>query len=333
MAIPEKQIKELIDAVKALQTPEPLMDVPEQTPISDMYARWTLDCVVNVAHAVGQDFVKRIRHYRDVPGPIATHLSDFKARSGHDPMWPNAEQRANIFEPLFGASAGYSRDDPTSAFHESAKDVRHAAVAFSERVFDTGEAMLRRAFVDAAEGFLGYLSTLAGSVVQVGDNQTRTVFGRAREILTDQAVAQAFGLPQVPTSRAPGVTWPPGAVWPLTNHLDGDGAYLIQEIARNLDIQRVMTINQQRFRALQRVAHQGALTIAAVNNGGHRNAPPLVDRLIEFAYSWATALRLPTTESVLALGTGEVEPTIDTGVANASEERPRLGILGAPARK
>ena len=33
-------------------------------PLSDMYARWTLDCVVEVAYAIALDFANRPRHYR-----------------------------------------------------------------------------------------------------------------------------------------------------------------------------------------------------------------------------------------------------------------------------
>jgi hypothetical protein len=54
---------------------------------------------------------------------------------------------------------------PTQPPRSTALTVRTAAVAYSERVYDTGEPMLKQAFIDAARHFQAYLSTLSGGLL------------------------------------------------------------------------------------------------------------------------------------------------------------------------
>jgi hypothetical protein len=248
-----------------------------------IYARWTLDCVVDAATTIAQDYRTRYRQYRDVPPAIAAILANMNSRVGYDPAWPNAAQRSAIYSPLIGSSDGQVNADSTSSFHQTAIGVRTAAIAYSERVYNTGEPMLRRALIEAARLFSAYLSTLSGGVVDRARQDTEFIFSSSVQVLQSAQIAQAFGLPPAPPA------WPLPRQVEGDEHLDGNGAYLIQEVSRFLKSSAGMT-TQQQFLALQRVALSGARTIQSINNGAHNIAEQVPD-LIGAAYTWATALR------------------------------------------
>jgi hypothetical protein len=252
--------------------------------IPDIYARWTLDCVVEAALAIAIDYRTRYRQYRDVPTDVARLLADMKSKVGADPKWPNKDQRTAMTLPLLGPSDADTDTEVSGPFCEAAKAVRAAAIAYSERVFNTGEPMLRQAFVDAARHFYAYLTTLDGSVVTNADEDTKPIFEKSGKVLSDEGVAKAFGLPPAPSDS-----------WPVPDriedrgggYLDGNGAYLVEEVARVL--QDGKGIAQQQFLALQRAAVAGARTINGVLHKQQEDADPA--RLIGDAYTWSTALR------------------------------------------
>jgi hypothetical protein len=269
---------------------------PGTMAIPGIYARWTLDCVVEAATVIAHDYRTRYRQYRNVdPDNIGVVLADIKSRVGFDPSWPNKDQRTAINVPLLGPSEAEAGADSTAPFCEVAKAVRAAAIAYSERVYDTGEPMLRQAFIDAARHFRAYLLTLSGSVVLRAMKDTEPFFQKSTEVLSNRGVGDAFGLP-----NAPKKSWPlPEPVEERINgYLNGDGAYLMEEISRVL--QENKGITQQQFLSLQRAAASGARTIHFVLQNDHeliRNGEdsdkvhPKLLSLIGDAYSWATALR------------------------------------------
>jgi hypothetical protein len=271
-------------AARAKPAPAKPAPDPRTKAIPDIYARWTLDCVVEAALAIANDYRTRYRQYRDVPDVVARLLADMKSKVGADPKWPNKDQRTAMVLPLLGPSDADTDTELSGPFCEAAKAVRAAAIAYSERVYDTGEPMLRQAFVEAARQFHAYLTTLGGSVVANADEDTEPMFEKSRRVLSAEGVAKAFGLP-----AAPADSWP--VPDPIDNrkrgYLDGNGAYLIEEVARVL--QDGKGIAQQQFLALQRAAVAGARTINAVLNNEQEKLD-LTD-LIGDAYSWSTALR------------------------------------------
>lgn len=255
------------------------------SPIVGIYAHWTLDCVVEAATAIAHDYRTRYRQYHAASPEIATILADMNSRTGYDPIWPNAAQRTAINTPLIGSSDALANGDTTSPFHQTALAVRTAAIAYAERVYDTGEAMLRQAFIDAARHFQAYLSTLSGGVVERARHDTEPIFRQSIQVLTNREIAQAFGLPPAPSNA-----WPlPDAITD-DNYFNGDGAYLMEEVSRVLQSPDEL-ITQQRFVTLQRAAVSGARTIHGILHGAQFADEAMVRGLIGVAYTWATALR------------------------------------------
>ncbi|MCP4307706.1 MAG: hypothetical protein GY788_23095 [bacterium] len=249
--------------------------------VAEMYSLWTLDCIVDVAHAVALDFVKRPRHYRRVPGQVAIVLEQIKAWTGNQPEWPDNEQRAAIFGAILGASDAKAGGDRTEQFHLASAALREAAAAFAERVYDTGVAMLRQRFSDSVITLRAHLKTLEGRVVTLGYKQTRAIFDNSRSVFANAEVAAAFGLPPAP-----------GNDWPLAGTFSGDGAYLIEEITRVLRPESTGLVPERQITVLQRIADYGQSTIAGVmNDSGGWDSDDCIDGLIRDAYSWMAALR------------------------------------------
>lgn len=251
------------------------------SPIPVLYEIWVLDCLVVLANAVSWDFAKRPRHYADVDEKIAMSCSNFRTKTGADPDFQNTEQRTWNQAAMFGSSPSSPLAAETHPFHGAAADLRRAAVAYSERVYNTGEAMLRQSFLDSARVLQAYLSTLKGSVIKRNFSELSGVFDKAIMIMKTAEIAKAFGLPPAPNND-----WPVGEVY------DGNGSFLIEEISNKTSSELPTPISQKRFLVLQRIAVNGAKTLTGVLLlDSIEKDENRVRLLIGCAYAWETAIR------------------------------------------
>lgn len=253
----------------------PKNGVSSSQPLAALYQRYVLDPLVEVARAVSHDFVQRPRQYRAVPENVAAVLDGFRTRTGCDPEWPSAEQRAALFAPVFGA-----------AFHGAGAQLRRAAAAFAECCGEGKPEPLEDRVREAAAAFRGYLRSVEGRSLSAADRDTSAAFRSAIEVFRNKDVAGAFGLPP-----APGDTWP---VEPVSeaDTASADAVYLIEEIQRSLVLSAAVTAQQ--FLLLQRVAHYGGLTIAGVlgDPASWKNAD-WIRTLVRDAHGWESALQSP----------------------------------------
>ncbi len=81
-----------------------------------MYKRWTLDCVVTIAHAVAVDFSDRPELYRQVADDIAAKLTELQASYGFQANFPDMPIRQRLMKPVFGESDGHGSGNDGSAF-------------------------------------------------------------------------------------------------------------------------------------------------------------------------------------------------------------------------
>ena len=248
--------------------------------IADMYERWTLDCVVELAQAVAADFVSRPRQYKDVSAAVAKSLESLWYLADTDPGFPGAAKRQMVFTPLLGPSDG-KPGDKSSQFHMSSAALRERARAFTERQVQTGEDNLRRAFQDAVITLRSYLVTLRdNAVVNIGDAQTANIFGVSAAVLTDTGVAGVFG--RAPSSES---GWPEGGTF------DDNGARVVEEVSKALQTSRGL-VSQNDFIVMQRIATFGASTLRGVLADPDPSTVQLtdLDDLIQEAYRWKTAV-------------------------------------------
>jgi mersacidin/lichenicidin family type 2 lantibiotic len=254
--------------------------------LAGLYQRAVLDPIVEVARTIAHDLVRRPRHYRSVPENVAVILEGFRNRTGRNAEWLSATQRKNVFSSMFDVSLA-----------ECSTYMRSAVVGLAEHGIGGNPALLGPVR-DAVSAFRANLKALDGRAISEADRETGPVFRNAIEVLRNEAVAFAFGLPAAP-----------GGTWPMDGALEADetssnGGYLIEVIQQTLEpftTQPAMT--QNRFIHLQRVAHYGAMTISAVlDDTDAWDKDERIRSLVGNAYSWEKASQalLPTVDVVRA---------------------------------
>ncbi len=284
-------------------------------PIAALYQCFVLDTLVEVVSAISLDFIKRPQHYQSVPENIANSLEEFRLRTGSDPEWPSAAQRAQIFAPIFGV-----------AFRSASIDLRSAAVIFVESGTERNLIMLEDRVRDTAVSFRGYLKSLEGQAVSSANRETSSVFLSAIEVLRSEAVAGAFGL-----KPALGRDWPLN--WAVeANAVSSDGALLIEEIQRALVLFSFQPVLSQHLVILmQRVAHYGAMTIASIlENAADWNSAKWVSGLVRNVYGWEIALQ--STRSEIEYTDKYLQPRVVSQVALDDEELTSLPTEEGPKR-
>ena len=254
-------------------------------PIAELYGRWALNPLVDVASAIAHDVAVRPNRYKQLSAKTVSILNDFRFKLGTDAEWPNAFQRTLSFRVLYHASL-------------ASPPLREAALLYC-RGGQKDDDPLLDAFRDAAAGFRARIEPLVGDALAMLVGQTGPIFDHAVALFQDEDVAQAFGLPSAPSSN-----------WPLGGDFSGDGAYLVAAIVRGLRESACLagwyrrlsrtTPNEQRlmpllavalpadkFLTLQKAAYFGALTMSRVldkHDGDERE-------LINLAYKWTKALQ------------------------------------------
>jgi hypothetical protein len=167
-----------------------------------------LDCLVELAYKISTDFFKRPHLYTDLAG-MARDLATLHARYGTDEEVPSKEQRNEIYVPLFGESEGHLTNDNGDFSRLNFPRLRNqlvsAAAAFAERVYDTGEDMLRARVRTTHRPFKAFLTGLNGDSLKWSQEGALSPLteGRVYKIFRNRRVASVFGI-----SKAPEDAWP-----------------------------------------------------------------------------------------------------------------------------
>jgi hypothetical protein len=241
-----------------------------------MYAHWTLDCVVDTAVAVSNDYVKRAGHYPAIPVGVRGSLSSLRVQLGKATNWPDANQRAAMFTPILGLSEANPTGGVPSQVQVASEAVREAAEKYLQRQVAASEPALRMAFCDALQTLNIQLQMFAGDALNSAAAETGAVFGVAANVLREAGVASAFG----PRGAPP-------AGWPFPAYANGNGAALIEAITNSPPNKG---ITAQRFLLLQKVAYFGADTIGAAWHYDGTTDIARIAPIIEIANRWKTAL-------------------------------------------
>jgi hypothetical protein len=245
--------------------------------IGQLYARWTLDCLIEIGYAVSMDFVARPQLYLsdDVPESIV----DLRMSYGTDPRFPNTAQRQMMLIPVFGKSDGHTPDASTGAapFHVARKKLIDACISFSERAVDTGVAMLLERIRSALVPLRAHLEGLNGRSLRLSTQQIQTVSNTAIDILKAPEVARVFSVS------------PADDKWPFDS-IDPNGAKLIENAGSKLALPQDCTLSYTKFILLQRVAQEGARTLPLVLTTDPTSEQALL-ALITHGYTWGTSLR------------------------------------------
>jgi len=243
----------------------------------DLYARWTLDALVEVANYVSRDFFARPEFYKaDVDSVIVDLRMDYGTK-----CYPDGAQRTEMCTPIFGISDGavqaVAADDK---FRSLRKPLLDACIRFSERSIVDATAGIEQAIWSALALFQTYLQTFDGTSSRATHEQISSASDSAYRVLTSTGVAQVFGVIQPPAADSG---------WPLTSD-DPNGALVIRSIGQQLRMPPELIFTDEKFQRLRRVAQQGNAAVTAIvqarpgSDGDFKN-------LVIAVYSWAVALR------------------------------------------
>jgi hypothetical protein len=244
--------------------------------IGDLYTRWTLDGLTEIAYAIATDFIVRPQLYQadDIPDAIL----NLRTTYGTSANFPNLIQRQAIMAPILGRSDGLKPDasNTTASFHMARKKLHDAAIAFSERAVDTGIAMLEDRIRSALVPLRSHFDGLRGKSLQLSAGQITSESNTAIDVLTSAGIARVFSV----TS--------PDKSWPLSSN-DPNGAKLVETAGAALPLSADYKMSYTKFILLQRVALEGgrALTTALRVDPASQNLQDLISQL----YTWATSLR------------------------------------------
>jgi len=260
-----------------------MAEAPKNQPfgevLGDLYARWTLDCLIEIAHAVSLDFVAQPNRYRgsDVPENIV----DLRSSYGYQRNYPNQTQRTEVNSPIFGASDGYiaakGGAGVSDDFHNLRSTLFKACVIFTRRSVVDAPGGLKDDIIKAVGKFVPPLSFFEGTSLQFTSTDLQFVSGLAYEIFRSPVVSGRFGFNGV----VPTVEWPLKAD-------DEIGAQLIVAISKELQLKEWGKTEDQ-FRNLRSMAQDGNEALQSIllddPTGQGR-----FDALVSKIYSWAQSV-------------------------------------------
>jgi hypothetical protein len=251
------------------------VDFPEQ--VGRLYARWTLDCIIEIGYAVSIDFITRPQLY--LGGDIPATIVDLRMAWGTDPRFPNTAQRQAMLLPLLGRSDGLPPDASTGSapFYLARKKFVDACVAFSERAVDTGIAMLLERVRSALVPLRTQLEALNGQSQRLTTQQILSLSDTVIGILRAPSVAQVFSVSPADDR------WPFGST-------DPNGAKLVENTGARLPLLPECKLSYTKFILLQRVAQEGARTLPLALTTDPTSDTALL-ALITQGYTWGTSLR------------------------------------------
>lgn len=255
--------------------------------VAAAYFYFELDALIGCAGQVAADFFDRPQLYTALGRqPIAPRLAELNARCGTDERIPSQAQRDRIYQALFGRSAD-TGGGGVGDFSRLSGDLIAACATFAERVFDTGEEMLRERVRSAHRPLRHYLTGLAGDALQWSAQEALGGIARERTypILQNAGICAVFG-----------ISTPPADNWPYAPDANAD--ILIEEITKQLGPE---LLTREAISNRQRSALCGAEALVAVLDFREDGPAEELTSMITRCYTWGAALKCLGSERSLVL--------------------------------
>jgi hypothetical protein len=238
--------------------------------VAELYARPPLDCVIEVACAVAEDYNARPARYTKVAKDIAGLLRGFHEKLGRDSEWPTRAQRSAHYDTLSGRQSPGGH--PQTCMAEVA--FLDAAEACSLGSTARGQGLL-----DTARTFHEYLRSSDTDAIRMAEETTGGMFARASTVLASDGVASAFGV-RPPKRKAAS----------FDSAGDIATATLIEAITRDLEPATTDVVSRYTFMVAQRFSAARRETVKQLVEGAFTSKAAL-DALARNAGAWARALR------------------------------------------
>jgi hypothetical protein len=220
--------------------------------IGDFYARWTLDCLIDIARAVSADYVARPDYYKGADVPV--HIADLWISYGYVKDYPNKQQRSALTAAVFGASDGYPADKGTTDtgnFRQMRDPLFKACIAYTRSSIADPPKGLKGDVISAMTYFPPWLRNFAGDSLNSSVEQLKSISELSYGILRSNTVSGVFG-----------VSPPPQEGWPLETD-DQRGAQLINAISNTLQL-KDMGLSPDKATRLRNMAEEGSEALQAI---------------------------------------------------------------------
>jgi hypothetical protein len=238
--------------------------------LGDMYARWTLDCLVEIAHAISIEYFSGPEFFQGEDAP--DNIADLWLSYGSVKNLANKDQRHVLAGPIFGDSDGYPSKSTTlynDAFHQNRDPLFKACIAAQTATSAESREELNQQVVVALQNFQSYLAGFPGKAVRIAHEQIKAVSDTAFAVLRNDTISSRFIGTHTPISDD----------WPLQTS-DPNGDKLIAECVSKLKIDSVDMPND--FPNLRALAHAGGEALEAILHPATH-----LEDLIRKTYSWA----------------------------------------------
>jgi len=250
-------------------------EMNDQGRLKELYRRWCLDAIVEVAHAVAKDLDETDR-YRDLKIADADKLDDF-AKVGTEKDWPDKSTRLKMYARAFGSSATDLPHEGESDWVKFVKDLHEAARNYIQRSPNASEEGLKRDFKNSAKDLRGYLSTIIQpkDVLERPYKRTQDIHGKAVNALSTDAIADAFRVGKVDGG------------WDKKGG-NANAARLINAITSDLKPDTTGVLETRMFMKLQDMANYGSDSIADIMDSKDEDEEGL-PILIQTVDNWKSA--------------------------------------------
>jgi hypothetical protein len=265
--------------------------------VAGLYFYMKLDCLIDLAYKISRDFFKRPHLYTDLgrvsasgnESSMSVILAKLNARYGSDEKFPSREQRKQIYEHIFGKADVSATDQ--GEFSRLSEELTNAAAAFAERVYDTGEDMLRARVRTTHRPFKEYLVGLQGDSVRWSKDEALSDLTEniSYAIFRSEGIAAVFGI-SFPSSDEHRADWP--------YFEDSNADKLIEQTSKQLMLSQEsdspIPLTRQYISNLQRAALRGAEAIATIIDFDERSTnidPTDLNLLITKCYTWGSSLK------------------------------------------
>jgi hypothetical protein len=243
----------------------------ESTFLGEMYARWTLDSLVEIAHAIAIDYFSSPEFYQgdDVPDEIL----DLWLSYGSLKCFPNKDQRRILAAAIFGESDGYPTPSGVTSyndkFHQGRDTLFKACIAAQTATSAQSQVGLDFPVTTALPSLRSYLDGFAGKAAETSYEQLKAVSDVAFAILRSDTVSSRFINVHSSISDE----------WPLRKS-DANGDKLISECISRLKVDGIdLKMPFPDLRALAQHGQQALDTIV----GPSRE----LKEIIQKTYAWA----------------------------------------------
>lgn len=238
--------------------------------LGDMYARWTLDCLSEIAHAISDDYFSNPEFYQGLDAP--DDIVDLWLSYGAIKNFPNKIQRLTLAGAIFGASDGYSSKGTmpiADSFHQNRDALFKACIAAQTATSAESREGLNQQVVQALPNFQSYLGGFPGKAARAAYNQIKSVSQTSLAVLRSDTVSARFIGSHAHISED----------WPLQKS-DPNGDKLVAECAFKFkDAGADMSKDFPTLRSLARAGKEALESIVQPTTD--------LDDLVSKTYSWA----------------------------------------------